>query len=312
MSIPLISITIGMDPDILTLGGLQLTWHGLFTFIAVAVAVFLVARWSKREGIDTDSVYSVAVWAILGGIIFSRITHVIDRFNDIYRHDIFRAFEVWEGGVTIYGAILGGFLGGSAYLLIRNNPSFMRKWNKVFPFAPLETAPLPSIGRLADITAPAILIAMALGRIGDIINGEHVANLTQYPWGFVYSHLESPSNSQHGLAASHPAVVYELLWDLIVLGAVWWLRNRIRPYGMLFALYLAMYSVGKFFISFLRIGEGATETFMDKEWVLSMGEAHFISLAVLVVAVPILLSKAQLIKPTRVSRPPKARVRGGN
>ena len=149
---------------------------------------------------------------------------------------------------------------------------------------------------------------MMIGRIGDIINGEHVATLTSLPWGVIYAHPASPSNWQHGLAASHPAVVYEMLWNLGVLGIVWPLRNRLRPYGMLFALYLALYSIGKFLISFLRIGAGS----MDKEWVWSMGEAHFIALAVLLITVPVLLYKAQLVQPpSRPRRPRGGRDAGG-
>ena len=305
----LLSITIDMDANIFQVGSLILTWHGFFTFVAVAVAVVMVARWGKQQGLDSDAIYSVAVWAILGGIALARLTHVIDRWGDIYSHDPLQSFRLWTGGVTIYGAILGGFIGGGAYILIRNHPGFLRRWNKIFP-GNLEPAPLPPVGRLADITVPALLIAMMIGRIGDIINGEHVANLTSLPWGVIYGHPGSPSNIQHGLAASHPAVVYEMLWDLVVLGMVLPLRNRIRPYGMLFALYLALYSVGKFLISFLRIADGPADLFMDKEWVWSMGEAHFISLAILAVTVPLLLYKAQLVRPQGPSRQTRSHIAG--
>lgn len=307
MEIPLLSITIDMDSDIFEIGSLILTWHGFFTFVAVAVAVALVARWGKQQGLDPDSIYSVAVWGILGGIFFSRLTHVVDRWGDVYQHDPLRAFEVWSGGVTIFGAILGGFMGGAAYIIIRNHPTFLRNWNKIFP-GNLEPTPLPSVGRLADLAAPGLLIAMAIGRIGDIINGEHVATLTSLPWGVIYSYASSPSNIQHGLAASHPAVIYEMLWDLAVLGMIWPLRDRLRPYGMLFTLYLALYAGGKFLVSFLRVGEGPADTFMDKEWVWSMGEAHFISLTILAITIPLLLFKAQVVRPGG----PMGRSRGRN
>ena len=226
----------------------------------------------KKEGLDSDAVYSVATWAIIGGIIGTRLVHVIDLWDEVYRHDPIQIIKIWEGGITIWGGILGGFLGGAVYMQVRNHPRFLRLWNRFG--GKLDKAPLPSIGRLADITAPALLIAMALGRVGDIINGEHVANLTNLPWAFIYSHPESPSNAIHGLASSHPAVVYEMLWDIAVLALIWPLRNRFRPYGMLFALYLAMYSMGKFFISFLRL---------DKEWAIGLNEAQFIAIIVLAI-----------------------------
>ena len=288
MNIPFMSIRIGIDPNMVEKGFFVLTWHGFLTFISVALAVFLVGRWAKKEGLVTDAVYSVTVWAIIGGIIGTRVLHVVDRWNDIYRHDLFQIIQVWEGGITIYGAILGGFLGGAGYILIRNHPRFLGLWNRLPRWAKLERAPLPSVGHLADIAVPALLIAMALGRVGDILNGEHVAKLTTLPWGFIYSHDASPSNVAHGFTPSHPAVVYEMLWDLAVLLVIWPLRNRLRPYGMFFTLYLALYSVGKFFVSFLRL---------DKEWVIGLTEAHFVAIAVLAITIPILMFKAQIVRP---------------
>ena len=298
MNIPLMSISIGIDPDMFSIKNLLLTWHGFFTFISVALAVYLVGRWSKKEGLDPDAIYSVAAWAIIGGIVGARIIHVIDLWNEVYKHDLVRIFEVWEGGIAIYGAVLGGFVGGAAYILIRNHPRFLRLWAVLFRGSKLEEAPLPPVGRLADIAAPAMLIAMAIGRIGDIINGEHVAKTTDLAWGVVYTHAGSPSNAFHGLAASHPAIVYEMIWNMVVLAIIWPMRDRLRPYGMVFALYLCLYSLGSFFIRFLRTGPLP----MDQEWALGLNEAQFISLIVLAVTIPILMLKAQVVKPAPVTR----------
>lgn len=303
MNIPLMNIEISLDPNIFSIGSLLLTWHGFFTFVAVAVAVYLAGRWAKEQDLDPDAVYSVAAWGIIGGIIGTRVLHVIDLWDDVYQHDLVRIFQIWEGGLAIFGAVLGGFLGGAGYMAIRNHPRFLALWAKLFRGSTLEKANLPPIGRLADLAAPAMLLAMAIGRIGDIINGEHVAKATDYSWGLVYSHISSPSNFTHGLAASHPAVAYEMLWDLAVLAIIWPLRNRLRPFGMVFASYLAIYSLGRFFISFLRL---------DREWALGLNEAQFVSLAVLAVTIPILLLKAKVVKPTPpMPRPKKAKAGTG-
>ena len=298
MGIPLMKITIGMDPDLVEIGTFVLTWHGFLTFISVALAVLLTVRWARKDGIVADTTYSVAVWCIIGGIIGTRLFHVIDFWDEIYRHNPSQIVQVWQGGITIYGGVLGGFVGGAGYIIIRNHRRFLGFWNSVVRIGKLERAPLPSVGRLADIAAPAVLVAMALGRVGDIINGEHLAKLTSLPWGFVYSNPESFSYQRFGLAASHPAVVYELLWDVAVLVMILPLRNRIRPPGMLFALFLALYSIGKFFISFLRL---------DKEWAIGLTEAHFVSIVVLAITVPLLLFKAQLVRPPTSARAPTTR-----
>ncbi|MBI4233398.1 MAG: prolipoprotein diacylglyceryl transferase [Chloroflexi bacterium] len=257
-------IQIGMDPDLFTSGIFVLSWHGFLSFIAVALAVYLVARWAPREGISTDAVYSTAIWAIIGGIIGARLVHVIDQW-DFYGQNPSQIMAIWNGGIAIYGAVLGGFVGGYIYAKLSKIPA----------------------GKLADITAPIMPIAMAFGRIGDIINGEHVGKLTGMPWGFVYSHPKSPSFQTYGLAASHPAVVYEMIWDGLVFTVLWvLLRGRLKPDGMLFLAYLALYAFGRFFISFYR---------EDRIWAVGLGQAQLISLVILAITVPLLAYRARLL-----------------
>jgi phosphatidylglycerol:prolipoprotein diacylglycerol transferase len=281
-------IPIGIDPNIIDFGPFLLSWHGLMTFIAVAVAVYLVHRWGTREGLNSDGILSVSVWAIIGGIVGARVLHIIDFWGVVYQHNPLSVFFVWQGGIAIFGAILGGFVGGSLYILVRNSDWFLKVWGKYFRFAgEPNKAPLPEIGRLADIAAPALLVAMAIGRVGDIINGEHFASFTNLPWGVVYTHPNSPGL---GRAASHPAVAYELLYDLALLLVIWPMRHRLWPPGMLFALYLALYSTGRFFLSFLR------EEF--NTYFLGLNEAQIVALAVVIVTIPLLVYKAQLVDPS--------------
>ena len=265
-------IHVGMDPNMIDLGGFVLTWHGFFAFVAVVVAVVLVARWARQQQIVEDVVYSTAIWVIIGGILGARIVHVIDRW-DFYGDNPAEIIAIWSGGIALYGAILGGFVGGAIYARLQRYP----------------------LGRLADITAPALLIAQSIGRIGDIINGEHLAKTTSLSWGFVYTHPDSLSNQVYGLLATHPVVLYEILWNMAVLGVVWLLRGRIKPDGMLFALYLSLYSFGRFFISFLR---------QDKEWIAGLQEAHIIAIILVVVVVPLLVYRARLVPRGEESGPP--------
>ena len=282
------SISIGINPNLIDAGNFILSWHGVMTFIAVAVAVWLVARWGAKEGMIVDSIYSVSVWAIIGGVVGARALHVIDFWDEVYKHDFVSVFLVWSGGIAIYGAILGGFAGGALYIIVRNSEWFLSLWRTIFPFmGEAHRANLPSIGRLADITAPALLIAQAIGRIGDIINGEHYAKMTDLPWGVIYTHPDSPGIFR---PPTHPAVGYELLFDLVLLAAIWPLRDRLRPNGMFFTLYLATYSIGRFFLSFLR------EEF--NEYFGALNEAQVVAILVVIVTVPLLVWKAQLVRPT--------------
>ena len=172
--------------------------------------------------------------------------------------------------------------------MIRNSEWFLSMWRTVFPFmGEAHRANLPGIGRLADITVPGLLIAQAIGRIGDVINGEHLSKVTELPWGFIYTHANSPGIFR---PPTHPAVAYELLFDLVLLAAIWPLRDRLRPNGMFFTLYLATYSIGRFFLSFMR------EEF--NEYFGALNEAQVVAILVVIFTVPLLVWKAQLVRPS--------------
>ena len=278
-------IPIGINPNLFEIGPFIISWHGFLTFVSVAVAVYLVHRWGTREGINPDALLSVAFWAVISGIIGARVIHIIDWWDSYYQYNPVSVLYFWQGGIAIFGAILGGFVGGSLYIMVRNSDWFLNFWGKWFQFmGEPERAPLPSIGHLADIAAPALLITMAIGRIGDVINGEHFASFTSLPWAFVYTHPDSPAFLR---PSSHPAVLYEMIWDLALVLVIWPLRSRLRPQGMTFAMYLALYSVGRFFISFLRQEHN--------QYVLGLNEAQIIALIVLLVTVPLLVYKAQWV-----------------
>ena len=263
-------IHVGMDPSIFVMGPFQVTWHSFFAFLGVIVGVYLAGRWAKYfQGIDQDIVYGTAVWVVIGGILGARLVHVVDhwRFYAAYPMEI---LAVWNGGIALYGAIIGAFLAGAAY-------AYMNK--------------LP-LGRLADLAAPAALLGQAIGRIGDIINGEHCSVATTMPWGIVYTHPNSDAfgcyaNLRASTPSTHPAVAYELIWDLLACVVVWSLRDRIQPDGMLFTVYLVLYSTGRFFISFFRT---------DKVWLVGLQEAQLIAILILLVTVPLLAYKATFVR----------------
>ncbi len=246
-------IKIGLDPILLSLGAFSLSWHGLFTVIGIAVGVLLPARLVAKAGLSVDTLYSLAVWAIPGGIIGARLVHVIDYWN-YYSVNPGLILAFWGGGMAIWGGILGGTLTGVIFARIKRF----------------------TLARYADLIAPGIILAQAIGRIGDIINGEHISTTTGLPWGVVYIHPNSPG---FGLPPVHPAVAYELLMDLFIFGMLWKLQGRIKPDGSLFLLYLIIYSVGRFFLSFLRLDSNTV--------FLSLNQPQWICLLVLMVAIPL-------------------------
>ena len=259
-------IEIDIGPNLVTLGSFVLSWHGFFSFIAVATAVYLVGRWAPLRGIDPDAIYSIAIWGIVGGIIGARFVHVIDNWT-FYSNSPGQILAIYSGGIGLWGGLLGGFIFAAAYALRAHHP----------------------VGIIADLTAPALLIVQTIGRLGDIVNGEHCAKATDFFLGFVWTHPDTVVTRPciAGVAV-HPVIAYEMVWNLLALIVVWQLRGKIRPAGMLFALYLTLYSVGRFAISFAR---------EDKVWTqlgaLELQEAHYIALLVLAITVPLLIIKAR-------------------
>ena len=257
-------IEIDVGPYLISSGTFLLSWHGFFSFVAVATAVYLVGRWAPMKGIEPDDIYSVAIWAILGGIVGARLVHVIDNW-DYYQYNLLQILFIWSGGIGVWGGILGGFMGGAAYAFIAKHP----------------------IGIIADLTAPALLLVQTIGRLGDIVNGEHCARAaTEFILAFNWIRPESDARGcANGVGVPvQPVIAYEMLWNLAALFVVWKLRDRLRPDGMLFALYLALYAIGRFLVSLLR---------QDKVWALGLQEAHFIAILVLLITIPILAIKAR-------------------
>ena len=269
-------IEISVGPNLFTIQNglnLALAWHGIFSLVGVITAVYLVARWAPMKGISSDDVYSLAIWCVLGGFIGARIVHVID-YWDFYGNNPERIIAIWSGGIGVWGGILGGFFGGVAYLAIQRVPK--AHW-----------------GVLMDLTAPALLLAQTIGRLGDIANGEHCARSASHFLSFAWTHPQSlAQNCASGFGTgSEPVIFYEILGNTIIIAILWALRNRVNPSGMLWCIYLSLYSISRFAITFAR---------EDRIWAFGMQEAHYIALVCLAVTIPILAYKARFVSPPAI------------
>jgi prolipoprotein diacylglyceryl transferase len=218
-------------------------WHvGPVPVRAYALAIILGAvvgcvigdrRWVARGG-TPGTVYDFATVAVPAGVVGARLYHVVTSPGP-YLDDPVSALYVWEGGLGIPGAIAGGAL--AAYVLCRR---------RGVRFAPL-----------ADAMAPGLIVAQAIGRLGNYFNQELFGRPTTLPWGL----LIDPDNRDAvpGAEAYHPTFLYELLWNLGVAGLLVWADRRWRlGGGRVFALYVAGYAVGRLWIETLRIDAAST------------------------------------------------------
>jgi len=205
------------------IGPLFVHFYGLMYVIGITLAVIITQRRVRASGGDPSVVGDVAVWAVPAGIIGGRIYFDITTPSQISPHTWWGAFAVWNGGLGIWGGIAAGALAG-IWRLRRRGVAF---------------------GPFADAVAPALLVAQAVGRIGNYFNQELYGSHTTMPWGLRISGHPG---------AYHPTFLYELIFDLALAALLVWLGHHtaFKPPG-LFALYVTGYSGFRIYEESLRI-----------------------------------------------------------
>jgi phosphatidylglycerol:prolipoprotein diacylglycerol transferase len=194
--------------------------------IGLYVGIQVGLREATRRGINRDQLMNVALLAAVLGIVGGRLYYVVQNNPSFYLHHPAEIIAVWQGGMAFFGAMFGGLIAVA-----------ISAWRWHIPF-----------WDLLDVGAIGMTIGQAIGRIGNIINGDIVGYKTN-GWGFEYTNPNTfgPLNTP-----VQPASLYELLISLALFVLLWNLRTRVHPAGMLAMIYIVLYSVSQFFIFFLR------------------------------------------------------------
>jgi prolipoprotein diacylglyceryl transferase len=216
------------------LGPVFIHFYGLMYVVGITLAIVITRRRWRAAGGDPALVADVATWAVPAGIIGGRIYFDITTPFDI-PHVWYGVLAVWSGGLGIWGGIAGGAAAGI--------------WR-------VRRAGANS-GVFANAVAPALLVAQAVGRIGNYFNQELFGKPTSLPWGLEIAPQFRPAGYAQ-FATFQPTFLYELIFDLVLAAALVWLghHRRIRPWG-LFALYVAGYSAFRIFEESVRIDSSA-------------------------------------------------------
>jgi prolipoprotein diacylglyceryl transferase len=215
---------------VVEVGPLTLHAYGVMLLLGIIAATVLTGiRWTRLGG-DWELVLRVAMWGVAGGIIGARIYHLLTSWNEV-PDEWWGPFAIWEGGLGVWGGIAGGVIAGA--VVVR------RAGESVYVFM--------------DAVAPGLLLAQAIGRVGNYFNQELFGKPTSLPWALQID----PAHRPDGYLTDptfHPTFLYELTWNLIGVGLLLWVgsRFRIKPPG-LFALYVAWYTFFRFFEELLRI-----------------------------------------------------------
>ncbi len=221
------------------LGPFPIRAYALFILLGIAVAIWLGDRRWRARGGQPGTVADVAIWAVPFGIVGGRLYHVISD-HELYfgatGQGFVAALRIWDGGLGIWGAVALGGVG--AWIGCRRHGIL-----------------LPP---MADALAPGILLAQAIGRWGNYFNQELFGRPTQVPWALEIAPQHRPPGYEQ-FATFHPTFLYESLWSLAAVVVLLWADRRFRlGHGRVFALYVALYCLGRVWIEAMRIDTANT------------------------------------------------------
>jgi phosphatidylglycerol:prolipoprotein diacylglycerol transferase len=241
---------------LLKFGPLGIHWYGLLIAAALVVGVAISAFLARERGESPGPLAGILLLGLLSGLIGARVWYFIFR-RDFYNPDPGRIFAVWQGGLAWHGALLGGVLGAGIYI-----------WNREINF-----------WTWADICAPGLILAQAIGRVGDIMNNQAFGVPSHGLWTVTIPLANRPPQYQ-GFSTFTNTAGSEAVWDVLVFGALiglWQLQRRRAPYlpaGSIFLAYLVLYSIARLPLEGFRV---------DSLWVMNMRVAQLASGALIVV-----------------------------
>lgn len=236
------------------IGSLSIRWYGMLIASAVVIGTLLAQKLAKKRGIDPDMVGNLVIWLVVGAIPCARLYYVLFEWQR-FQNQPYKAFAIWEGGIAIHGAIIGG----AVVTIIFCQRQKISAW------------------LMADIVMPALILGQAIGRWGNFFNSEAFGRPTDLPWKLFIPVDRRPAEFVNE-SYFHPTFLYESVWNIGVFAILMFLFFRfpkIRT-GTLTMTYAITYSLGRFWIEGLRT---------DSLMVGSLRTAQIISLVAIALGV---------------------------
>jgi phosphatidylglycerol:prolipoprotein diacylglycerol transferase len=245
-----------INPIALQVGPLTVHWYGLIMALAFSVATFIAYKRTKQEGYDPEHIINMLMIILPSSILGARLYYVLFEWQH-YADDWLSAFAIWEGGLAIHGGLIGGTIAGFLYVKKHQLP----------------------VLKMADIIAPGVIIAQAIGRWGNFVNQEaHGGPVSESFISYFPTFIKNQMFIQGQYV--HPTFLYESLWNLGVFIVLLLLRGKKKFDGQIVFAYLMMYSVGRFFIEGLRT---------DSLMIGPLRTAQMISLILIIVSIIVLI-----------------------
>ena len=247
-----------------TFFGLNIAYYGLLIAIGMGIGVFLACKNAKCRGLKSDDIIIIACYVLPLSIVGARLYYVLfslDSFNNFWQ-----IFEIWNGGMAIYGGVIGGAIGVTLYCLIHKK-NFLD---------------------IADIVVPSLILGQAIGRWGNFINQEAYGNCIKNPnaqWFPLGVYIESchQAGCDCGGSGWHMATFfYESMWNLMVFAVLMVLlrKNKLKLRGSLMAFYMILYGIGRSWIEAFRT---------DSLYLGSIRVSQFLSILLIVFGVAFII-----------------------
>lgn len=218
-----------MFPVIAKFGPLTLYSYGMMVSVALIAGLYVARLEARRKDIKTDLIYDFSFYLIIGALVGARLYYILFFHPSDFIRNPISIIKIWEGGLAIHGAVLGGIL---AALL----------FSKIYRI---------SFWKLSDVAAPSVILGQAIGRIGCFLNGCCFGVPTESLFGVRFPKESLAYMAYNGLAV-HPTQLYESFFSLIGFLFLWSVRRRVRFDGGLFLLYLIVYNCLRIVLSGLR------------------------------------------------------------
>ncbi len=229
-----------IDKAAFSVFGHDIAWYGIIITFGMVLAVLLAMRLCKYEGISTDDIADLALTVIIFGVLGARAYYVIFSWTEInyvaaggnflqnLGRTLYNIIAIWEGGLAIYGGVIGGLISGYVFSRIKKI-----KFSKI-----------------ADILAPCVLVGQIIGRWGNFVNMEAYGEETTLPWrmGLLYGSPDAWTAEKY----VHPTFLYESLWNLVILVVILLIYKKKKFDGQMCAMYFIWYGFGRFLIEGLR------------------------------------------------------------
>ena len=249
-----------MDRILFSFGPITIYWYSVTMLLSVLTGIYLSTKESKKQGMYSF-ISDLVTYIIIFGIIGARLYYVIFNFDN-YKYDILSIFKIWEGGIAIYGAIIGGLL-AIVYLAKKREQSIIKT---------------------TDIIVPGLILAQSIGRWGNFFNGEAHGPATTLEF---LSRLHLPAFVINGMniggAYYQPTFLYESLWCLIGFIIILFIRRiKYIKVGQITGLYLVWYGLGRFLIEGLRT---------DSLMFMGLKQAQVVSVLMAIIGIVIIIVK---------------------